>query len=107
MVCIEKTQKLPEFYGYYADYDWVVFCWLYGRMIDLPKGFPMYCRDIKQWFDLLAETNSRQYPPHNMSHDEILGYFKSKPNYPKQENEHNALDDAKWNYELYKFLNSI
>lgn len=28
----------PEFYGYYSDYDWVVFCSLFGRMIDLPKG---------------------------------------------------------------------
>lgn len=24
--------------------------------------------------------------------------------YPKQENEHNALDDANWNFELYKFI---
>lgn len=38
----------PEFWGYYADYDWVVFCWIFGKMIDLPKGFPMYCRDLKQ-----------------------------------------------------------
>lgn len=30
----------PEFYGYYCDYDWVVFCWLFGKMIDLPKDFP-------------------------------------------------------------------
>ena len=27
--------------------------------------------------------------------------------YPKQTNEHNALSDARWNYELYKFLNKI
>jgi hypothetical protein len=37
-----------EFWGYYSDYDWVVFCGLFGRMIDLPRGFPMYCLDIKQ-----------------------------------------------------------
>jgi len=41
----------PEFYAYYADYDWVVFCWLFGKMMDLPKGFPMYCRDLKQMLD--------------------------------------------------------
>ena len=45
----------PEFYAYYADYDWVVFCWLFGRMIDLPKGFPMYCRDLKQMLDAYIE----------------------------------------------------
>ena len=27
--------------------------------------------------------------------------------YPKQTNEHNALADAKWTYELHKFLNII
>lgn len=44
------TEK-PEFWGYYADYDWVVFCQIFGAMIDLPKGWPMYCRDLKQWSD--------------------------------------------------------
>ena len=46
-----KQEATPEFYAYYADYDWVVFCWLFGRMIDLPEGFPMYCRDLKQMLD--------------------------------------------------------
>ena len=43
-----------EFWAYYADYDWVVFCQLFGTMMDLPKGFPMYCRDIKQECDRLG-----------------------------------------------------
>ncbi len=50
----------PEFWGYYADYDWVVFCWLQGRMIDLPKGWPMYCRDIKQMADLFEVRLPKQ-----------------------------------------------
>jgi hypothetical protein len=37
----------PEFYGYYSDYDHVALSWLFGRMIDLPNGFPMYTRDLK------------------------------------------------------------
>jgi hypothetical protein len=65
----------PEFWGYYADYDWVVFCWLFGRMVDLPDGFPMYCRDIKQWADQLGDV---QLPE-------------------QEEAEHNALADARWN----------
>ena len=68
----------PEFWGYYADYDWVVFCWIFGRMIDLPDGFPMYCRDLKQ---LLDETG--------------------KEKIPSPEGEHNALVDAEWNEKLY------
>ena len=38
----------PEIWAYYADYDWVVLCGFFGTMVDLPKGFPMYCLDIKQ-----------------------------------------------------------
>jgi hypothetical protein len=38
----------PEIWAYYADYDWVVLCQLFGTMMDLPKGWPMYCRDLKQ-----------------------------------------------------------
>jgi hypothetical protein len=38
----------PEFWAYFADYDWVVFCQLFGTMIDLPKTFPQHCMDLKQ-----------------------------------------------------------
>lgn len=56
-------------------------------MIDLPKGFPMYCRDLKQMMDegnLTKEWKQRVCP------DPI--------------NEHNALVDAKWNYLLFKAI---
>jgi hypothetical protein len=79
-----------EFYGYFADYDWVVFCWIFGRMINLPKGFPMYCRDLKQMMD---EKNNPTIKQHS--------------NYPTQEKEHNALEDARWNKKLYEFLQTI
>ena len=46
-----KDETEISFYAYYADYDWVVFCWVFGKMIDLPEGFPMYCRDLKQMID--------------------------------------------------------
>lgn len=73
----------PEFWGYYADYDWVVFCQLFGTMMDLPKGFPMYMRDIKQLCDSLGN-----------------------PKLPEQgKGEHHALADAKWNKLAYEFLN--
>jgi hypothetical protein len=72
----------PQFWGYYADYDWVVFCQTFGSMIDLPKGWPMYCRDIKQLCDDLGN-----------------------PELPKQgKGEHNALADARWNKVAYEFL---
>lgn len=118
---LEKNK--PQFYGYFADYDWVAFCWLFGKMIDLPKGFPMYCVDLKQVLDEKLKTYtsielSKATCPsckHNvyeaMDYKNPLitmqGCIKDHPNYPKQTNEHNALADAKWNRELYKFLESL
>lgn len=106
---IGNTHKLiikrdsPQFYAYYADYDWVVFCSLFGRMIDLPKGFPMYCIDLKQMLDETASIGRR----HKDGFERALSSTKNHPNYPKQENEHSSLDDARWNLELYNFLDTI
>jgi 3' exoribonuclease, RNase T-like len=73
---------VPEFWGYYADYDWVAFCWLFGRMIDLPKSFPAYCRDIKQMMDSMG-VESIPFKP---------------------EDEHSALSDAEWNRKAFDWL---
>jgi hypothetical protein len=59
----------PEFWGYYADYDWVAFCWLFGAMIDLPKGWPMYCRDLKQRADDLGLRLPYSNDTHNALED--------------------------------------
>lgn len=72
----------PEFWGYYADYDWVCLCQLFGTMMDLPEGWPMYCRDIKQFCDSLGN-----------------------PKLPEQgKGEHHALADARWNKLAWEFL---
>ncbi len=74
----------PEFWAYYADYDWVALCQLFGRMIDLPRGWPMYCRDVKQLCDSLGN-----------------------PRLPKQSSaEHNALNDAIWTRAAWQFLHN-
>jgi len=119
----------PEFYGYYADYDWVLFCSLFGKMIDLPAGFPMYCIDLKQMLDERAKNitqiemtgmlyNSDDWeiisplPKYIHSIEDYtlemkLELLKDYKKYPKQENEHNALEDAKWNKKLYDFIQQI
>ena len=84
-----KHNFLVDFYGYFADYDWVVFCWLFGRMIDLPKGFPYFCMDLKQ---MMVEKG--------------LGAEWKYNNCPDPEEEHNAFVDAKWNKSLYEKLTS-
>lgn len=42
----------PEFWAYCGDYDWVVLCQLFGSMEKLPKGWPHYCMDVRQWADM-------------------------------------------------------
>lgn len=72
----------PEFWAYYADYDWVVLCQLFGTMMELPDTWPMYCRDLKQVMDDLGETKS---PFEN-------------------DTEHNALSDAIWAMKTHQFF---
>lgn len=96
-----------EFYAYYADYDWVVFCQLFGRMIDLPKGFPMYCRDIKQILDEKQEKRNA-YEEHTPGAFNPLN-IKERNDYPKQDpkTEHHALYDARFDKELYQYLMNL
>ena len=97
----------PQFYGYYSAYDHVALCWLFGKMIDLPKGFPMYTIDLKQMLDEKVENYSDHFSNGNESFETKLIWIKNKDNYPKQTNEHNALNNAKFNFNLYKFLKSL
>lgn len=105
---IEPAKKSSiEFYAYYADYDWVVFCWLFGRMIDLPKDFPKYCNDLKQILDEKVRQGFKEDYHWCSNIKQRLQDIKNNPNYPKQDNKHNALDDAKWNKNVHKFLNTL
>jgi hypothetical protein len=72
----------PEFWTYYGDYDWVVLCQLFGRMIDLPEGWPMFAMDVKQLCISLGD-----------------------PDLPEQnDTEHHALNDARWTKLAWEFL---
>lgn len=75
-------EEKPEFWGYYSAYDWVVFCQMFGTMMHLPKGWPMYCNDIKQ----LAKS---------LGNPKLLEQGKG---------EHDAFQDACWNKLAYNFL---
>lgn len=96
-----------DLYGYYSAYDHVVLCWLFGRMIDLPKNMPMYTFDIKQQIDILVE-NLIPFFDKNYTKNQILKLIKNHPNFPKESIEnHNALTDAKWTRDLYNFIKNI
>lgn len=72
----------PEFWAYYSDYDWVALCQLYGRMVDLPDSWPMFCRDVKQ---LCVDRGNPELPP-------------------REGTEHHALQDARWARDAWEFL---
>ena len=72
---VEFVGLNPEFWAYYASYDWVALCQLFGTMTDLPKGWPMFCRDLKQ----------------------VAASMSPEPKLLEQTStEHNALADAEW-----------
>ena len=70
--------KEIEFWAYYADYDWVLFCQIFGTMMELPFYWPKFCFDLQQHYVLHAAPMGVKKPP------------------PPQ-NQHDALADALWN----------
>jgi hypothetical protein len=53
------TYLAEGFASHNCDYDWVVLCQLFGRMVDLPVGWPKYCLDLKQ---MAAESVDPRMP---------------------------------------------
>jgi hypothetical protein len=71
-----------ELWAWYAAYDHVALCQLWGSMISLPDGIPMWTNDLKQEAERLGN-----------------------PQVPQQaEGEHNALADARHNLVIAGFL---
>jgi hypothetical protein len=72
----------PQLWAWYAAYDHVALAQLFGRMIDLPKGMPMWTNDLKQECVRLGN-----------------------PRVPEQQaGAHNALADARHNVVIARFL---
>ncbi len=75
----------PKLWAWYGAYDHVALCQLWGRMIDLPAGVPMFTCDLKQEAVRLGN-----------------------PQMPEQESGvHNALADARHNRVMGDFLASL
>lgn len=68
-----KTAGKPELWAYYGAYDHVALAQLFGKMINLPKGIPMWTHDIMQLIDGLPDMKL-----------------------PSNTGLHNALEDAMW-----------
>jgi hypothetical protein len=75
----------PQLWAWYGAYDHVALCQLWGRMIDLPDGVPMWTNDLKQEAERLGN-----------------------PEVPEQASgEHNALSDARHNRVIAGFLAAL
>lgn len=81
---IENTPQ-PELWAYYGAYDHVAYAQLWGRMVDLPEGFPMFTRDIKQE---ICRLGNPEMP--------ILKFGA-----------HNAAVDARHNLEMLKACDEV
>jgi hypothetical protein len=78
---IGKDPK-PRFWAWFGAYDWVLFCQLFGGMLNLPKKWPQFVLDLKQEHELAG-----------------------RPVLPRQmDGEHDALEDAKWNRVVHQIL---
>jgi hypothetical protein len=74
----------PVFWGYFAAFDWVLFCGLFGSLSELPFDFPQVCLDVRQWAIALGD-----------------------PQLPTQVGpKHHALADARWTRDAWTFLAS-
>ena len=72
----------PRFWAWFASYDWVIFCQLFGGMLNLPNKWPQYVMDLKQEHALAGS-----------------------PRLPLQmDGQHDALEDAKWNKVVHEIL---
>ncbi len=78
----------PEIWADHASYDWVALCQIWGRMIDLPSGMPMFCMDLMQ--DLRQRGINRSDLP------------KQDPS-----TEHDALEDARWLRQAHRFAQGL
>lgn len=77
-----------KLYGYYSAYDHVVLSQIFGRMIDLPEGMPMYTIDLKQYLDYF-----------DINKDVLMANI--------QLDEHDAILDARWNLKLYNAITKL
>lgn len=68
----------PRIWTWFGSYDWIAFAQLWGRMVDLPKGFPMFTTDLRVVLEWEAMRGREFELPRQIG------------------TEHHALEDARW-----------
>jgi hypothetical protein len=76
----------PKLWAYYGAYDHVALAQLFGKMIHLPDGIPMWTHELMQ---LMESMPGSWEPP------------------TQDEDEHHALADARWNMRVLKSIQEV
>jgi hypothetical protein len=72
----------PSWWAYFAAWDFQLLVRLMGGWNNFPVGWPLYVNDLRAFMD--------------------WNKIGSLP--PQTGTKHNALEDAKWNFQLYKYI---
>lgn len=84
LMMFTQTDERCEFWAYYGAYDWVFMCMLFGGFSELPPNWEKNFYELKQYAEFFGTPRGR---------------------WPKQEGaEHNALNDAIWNREVFLWI---
>lgn len=75
----------PQLWAWYGAYDHVALAWLFGPMVNLPAGIPMWTNDLRQEAQRLGNPAMPE---------QVAGV-------------HNALADAQHNLVMARFLDAI
>lgn len=82
-----RATESPQLWAWYSAYDHVAYAQLFGRMVDLPDGFPMNTCDVKQEALRLGDPQI--------------------PAFREAESVHNALADAIWTKQAHDWLMEV
>lgn len=80
LIFLRSGPTKAELWGWYSAYDHVALCQLWGPMVSLPNGIPMFTNDLRTFAD--NESKRIALPP-------------------KPEISHHAIEDARWLRDAY------
>lgn len=103
-----RDSEPMEVWGYFADYDWVLFSQTFGRMIDVQQyisDMPMHCKDLKQTMGDLGVK--RKDLDHIKAPTQLWVALDNGSYATEPIDEHNCLYDAYWNMHVYDYLQEV
>lgn len=75
----------PELWAWFAAYDHVVLSQIFGRMLDLPEGMPMFTNDLRSLIDWVGIKKLPQQPGGNHDALEDAKHVKTRFDFVTQQ----------------------